>query len=99
MNSATAGSAANYHLEATTIKRKKGKSTRILTPVNFTATYSQTTNSVTLKITGKSPFAQGGQLTILTSPPSGVSSQLDVPLNSNDTFFQISTNAKRIILS
>jgi hypothetical protein len=86
-------------MKATTITRKKGKTFKSFTPVNFSATYSQSNNSVTLKIIGKSPFAKGGQISILTVPPSGVSSQLDVPLNSSDTFFEITPNAKKITLA
>ena len=99
MNSATAGLATNYQLRAITIKRKKGKSNKILTPVNFTANYDPSSKSVTLKIIGKSPFANGGQITILNSPPGGVSSQLDVPLTSSALFFKITPNAKQIVLS
>ena len=74
MNPAAAAYVPNYEMKATTITRKKGKTIKSLTPVKFSATYSQSNNSVTLKIIGKSPFAKGGQITILTAPPTGVSS-------------------------
>ena len=99
MNPAAAIYGPNFQMKATTITRKKGKTLKSLTPVNFSASYSQANNSVTLKIIGKSPFAKGGQITIVVSQPSGVSSQLGVPLNSSDTFFEITPNAKQIILA
>ena len=78
---------------------KKNQMVKSLTPVHFTATYDASSDSVTLKIIGKNPFAKGGQITIVTSPPTGVSSQLGVALSSSYTSFKISANAKQITLA
>ena len=69
-----------------------------LTTVNCSATYDGSSNSVTLKVIGKNPFAKGGQITIVTSPPTGVNSQLGVALSSSYTSFKITPNAKQITL-
>ena len=79
MNPSTAGLAANYLLTATTTKKGKKKSTGH-TPVGLTAAYNSATNSVTLTIQGNQAFAAGGQLTVIYSPPGGVSSAAGVPL-------------------
>jgi hypothetical protein len=89
MNQTSVMAAANYQLLAT-IKGTKAKS------VGFTASYDSSTNSVTLKVSGKNPFAKGGTLTIVSSPPSGVSSQAGVFLGSGTVAFRISNNAKSI---
>ncbi len=90
---------SNYQMGAAKITKKKGKTIKSFTPVHFTASYDPSSDSVTLKVIGKNLFAKGGQINVLASPPTGVSSQLGVPLNSNDTFFAISTNAKQITLA
>ncbi len=91
---ATAGLAANYQIEATTIKR--GKTSR--TPVTFTETYNKSKNTVTLTVSGKNPFANGGQINILASSKSGVSSQSGVLLSSKYTTFTISPGGSGISL-
>jgi hypothetical protein len=96
MGPTSAGLTTNYVMEATTTKRVKKRTVKILTPVKFIAKYDPTSESVTLTVTGKNPFAKGGQITILTAPPTGVSSELGVPLNSSYAFFNISANAKQI---
>ena len=92
MNLATVSQIANYQLEATTIKKKVTR----LVPAKFSATYNQSTNTVTLTIIGKNPFAKGGQLTIVNSQPNGVSSQAGAFLSSSFLSFNISANAKAI---
>jgi hypothetical protein len=92
MNLATVSQIANYQLEATTIKKKVTR----LVPAKFSATYNQSTNTVTLTIIGKNPFAKGGQLTIVNSQPNGVSSQAGAFLSSSSLSFKISANAKVI---
>jgi hypothetical protein len=89
MNPTSATFRTNYLLLAT-IKGSKTK------PVSFTASYDPSSNSVTLKVGGKNPFAKGGQLTILSSPPNGVRSQAGVFLNTSSLAFRISANAKSI---
>ena len=101
MNPSTAGLAADYEVDAMTTKRVKKKTVAVFKPVNFTVAYRQSNNtdSVTLTIKSARPFAKGGQITILASSSSGVSSQAGVLLNSSYTFFTISANAKRITLA
>ena len=99
MNQATAELASNYQVKAMTIKRMKNQMVKVLTPVKCSATYDGSSNSVTLKIIGKNPFAKGGQITIVTSPPTGVNSQLGVALSSSYSSFKIAANAKRITLA
>jgi hypothetical protein len=90
-NQATIALTANYELMAT-IKGTKRK------PVKFTASYDPSTSSVTLKVRGTNPFAKGGTLTIVASPPTGVSSQAGVFLSSTDTVLRIANNARSIML-
>ena len=89
MNQESASSTNNYNLVATV----KGTKTK---PVSLSATYDPSTNSVTLTIKGKNPFAKGGHLTIVASPPNGVSSQAGVFLSASTLSFKISANAKGI---
>ncbi len=91
MNQATIAQTTNYKLMAT-IKGSKRK------PVKFTATYDPSTSSVILKVKGTNPFAKGGTLTIVASPPTGVSSQAGVFLSSTNTVFRIGNNGKSIVL-
>ncbi len=99
MNPTSAGLTANYDLNATATKVVKRKKSNRLVSVRFSPMYNQLTDTVTLTVVGKNPFTKGGQLTIVTSPPNGVSSQAGVSLNSSDTFFRISANAKNITLA
>ena len=92
MNPTSVTAIASYKLVAT-IKGTKTKS------VGFSALYDASSNSVTLKVSGKNPFTKGGQLTIVSSPPNGVSSQAGVFLGSSTVAFRISNNAKSIARS
>jgi hypothetical protein len=98
MDPTTVDNSANYQLDATTIKRNKGKMVKVLTLVKFKPSYDPSSDSVTLKVIGKNPFAMGGQITIAGLPPNGVRSQAGAPLSSNDTFFHIGKNAKSFTL-
>jgi len=89
MDRSTAGLGANYEVDWSVNKRLKRK-------VKVTAAYNQSTNSVTLMVKGKTTFAKGGQITVLTSPPNGVSSTAGVLLDSSDTVFTILPKAKGI---
>ncbi len=93
MTVATAGAKSNYQIDATTTK--KGKTT--LTPVAFAETYNRSNNTVTLTVSGKNPFANGGgRITIVASGPNGVSSQGGVLLSSAYTSFTIMKGATGI---
>jgi hypothetical protein len=89
MNSATAGLAANYQVTSTTTKRVKKKRVTLLQPVAFRAAYDASRNAVTLTLMGKQTFAQGGQITVIATPPGGVSSTTGDFLAANDTVFTI----------
>jgi hypothetical protein len=86
MNSTTTGSFANYQVTFETIKRVKKKTQTIFTPVPITALYSPVSNSVRLTISGKQAFAKGGQITVITGSPSGVTSAQNVPLSGTTIF-------------
>ena len=98
MDPSTAGLYTDYKMDSISLKRKKNQTVKVFAPVHFTAKYDQAGKSVTLTVTGKNPFAKGGQIMIVTGPPTGVSSQVGVPLNSRYTSFNISTNAKHFVL-
>jgi streptogramin lyase len=99
MDPMSAENHANYTVAATTIKRKKNKPRESLTPVNFNATYDPSNDLVTLTIIGKNPFAMGGQITIVGSPPNGVRSQAGAFLGSSDIVLSVGKNAKGITLA
>ncbi|MFI5454720.1 MAG: hypothetical protein ACHRXM_04655 [Isosphaerales bacterium] len=96
MDPSTAGLAANYQVDRAVTQRVKKKRMTVLQPVNFTAAYNQSTNIVTLTIKGKQPFAMGGQIKVIASPPNGVSSAAGVLLDTSDTVFTILAKAKGI---
>jgi ELWxxDGT repeat protein len=91
MNSATAGLAGNYQVLSNVVKKVKKKTTTTLKPVPFSVSFSQATNTVTLKLSSAKPFAKGGKIMI-----SGVTSQGGTLLDSRNTVFVISANAKSI---
>jgi hypothetical protein len=96
MNPTTAGSAANYTVAAAFIKRIKRKKVTVFSPVAFTSSYNAATHSVTLNLAGKQTFAEGGRITVVYSPPNGVSSAAGVALDPSDTTFAIQPGAKGI---
>jgi hypothetical protein len=96
MNAATAGLATNYVVVSNTTKHVQKKTVTVHTPVALTAAYDPTTNSVHLTIQGKPKFANGGQITIINAPPSGVSSATGDFLAAIDTVFTILPNARGI---
>jgi hypothetical protein len=96
MDPSTAGLAANYQVGSAVTKRAKKKTITVLQPVNLTAAYNPSTNSVTLTITGKPKFAKGGQIKVMASPPNGVRSEAGVLLDAKDTVFTILAKARGI---
>lgn len=96
LNPSTAGLTANYEVTFTTTKHVKKKHVNVQKPVMFRATYNASRNSVTLTIVGKQKFAKGGQITIIATPPDGVSSATGVFLAANDTVFNILPKASSI---
>jgi hypothetical protein len=61
----------------------------IQTPVPLTVAYDASSNTVTLMIQGKAKFTDGGTLTVIYSPPGGVSSAENVALPAADADFTI----------
>ena len=86
MNAATAGSAGNYRMTATSTKHAKKKTIPPPTPVAFTARYNAATNSVTLTLAGKQAFAKGGQIAVIYG---AVTSASGDGLGSSDATFTI----------
>jgi hypothetical protein len=96
MNPSTAGLAANYQVEATIAKRIKKQTIKVFQPIDFTAAYTSSDESVTLMIAGNQKFPKGGQITVIVSGPDGVSSTAGVLLDTTDTVFTILANATGI---
>ena len=97
MNPMTAGLGANYEVSSETTKRVKKKTVTVFKPVALTAKLDNpSTNSVPLTIKGKPTFAKGGQIKVIYSPPSGVSSEAGIPLDASDTEFTILPKATRV---
>jgi len=93
--SAAAGQPGNYLVDANNTKRGK----TILTPVRFTESDNKSNNTVTLTVSGKNPFAKGGQLNIVATGSTGVRSQAGVLLNPKYKSFIIAPGAKSITLA
>jgi streptogramin lyase len=76
-------------MDTITIKQgKHKKKEQVAEPIAFSTTYNQSTNTVTLNVSAKQKFSNGGQITIVGSPPGGVASSVGVFLNggSNDVY-------------
>ena len=81
---------ANYQVALMVPKKQRvkvGKKTvtkrvTVLQPIGFTVG-NVTTNSVTLTLDGKQKFPNGGQITVIATPPSGVDSEDHVFLGQN----------------
>jgi streptogramin lyase len=93
MNAATAGLASNYQVVAETVRKVKRKNVIGYKPVNFTVSYTPTTDSVSINLSSPKPFTKGGRIVI-----SGVTTQAGVSLDSSDTMLSILPKAKRITL-
>jgi hypothetical protein len=84
MTPATAGNANNYQVAWMSSRRVKKKVTQVAHPVPFRVQYDAATHAVSLLLAGKQAFAQGGQITVIASPPVGVSDASGVLLDGND---------------
>ena len=92
MNALAAGSAADYQVASKVIKRVKKKTVTTYKPVKFTTSYNAATNTVTLNVKSKTPFAKGGEITHFH----GVTDQAGTPISPSDTTFTISPKAKGV---
>ena len=84
MNSATVGNANNYQVDWISTKRVKKKVVNVLHPIPVTVQYRAGANSVSLLLSSKQTFAHGGQITVIASPPNGVSSAAGILLDGGD---------------
>jgi len=97
MNAATAGAQGNYLVTATSTKHaKKKKAAPPPEPVAVSARYDVASQSVTLTLLSKQAFAKGGEITVIYSPPGGVSSVDGTPLSSDDAKFTIAPKGKGV---
>jgi hypothetical protein len=95
MNPGTAGNANDYQVAKIVTKRVKRKAVTALQTIFVPAKYNSSNNSVTLSVAG-TVFTKGGQITVVASPPGGVSSALGVFLDGRGTG-AAGTNAVLII--
>ncbi len=84
MDPATAGNVADYQVDWISIKHVKRKKVQVLHPVPIRVVYDSVDHSVSLLLSGKQAFAQGGRITVIATPPGGVSSAAGVLLDGND---------------
>lgn len=94
MNAGTAGDRNNYQVDSVSTKRGKN----VLHPIGIlSATLNSSETSVALATSStRKAFPKGGQLTVIYSPPDGVSSAAGVPLAAGDATFTISRKASGI---
>ncbi len=94
MDPGTADDPANYQLDSVTTKKAK----KVLHGVGIlsaTPNGSNTTVRLATSATQKT-FAKGGQITVIYTPPNGISSAAGVPLAAGDSTFIISPKATSI---
>ena len=78
LDPATAGNAANYTVTQTV---KHGRKTKAK-PVRAHALYNLSSNSVSLSLAGKPPFALGGQI-VVNAAPGGILDTSGIALDGN----------------
>ena len=83
MNPATTGNSGNYMVQKAVTKRVKRKLVVTYQSVFAPITFNPSSNSVTLAVAGK-VFSKGGRITVIASPPAGISSTLGVFLDGSN---------------
>jgi hypothetical protein len=78
----SAANPANYQITMAVRKRVKRKLVTVYQPVAFRLLYNAATNAVSLLMPGQK-FLMGGRITVIASPPSGVSSASSAFLDGN----------------
>jgi hypothetical protein len=68
----SASNPVNYQVATAVTKRVHRKKVVVYQPVNFQLVYNAATNAVSLLVTGQR-FLHGGQITVIGTPPNGVS--------------------------
>jgi hypothetical protein len=87
LDPSAAGDSANYQVDTVTTKRVKKVVRRILHPItSFSVVYSESSDSVTLRFAGKQAFRTGGQITVITGPPGGLTGPSGQALTGNMVF-------------
>ena len=96
--SSSAGLASDYVVDMFVIKRIKHKNEQLLQPISFSPSYNPVTNTVTLTVSSKQKFPKGGQITVIGTPPNGVSNTFGVFLSggANDVY-TITKNGKGLV--
>ena len=84
MNQTSTGNHGDYLVDIFALHKKGRKKVEVPKPIGFTIT-SVTSTSVTLKLSGKQTFPNGGQITVIGAA-GGVESTSDVPLATNEVF-------------
>jgi hypothetical protein len=107
MDPQSAGNPANYsvgtYVQVTKRVGRKSVRTLQLKPVGFSLSFSASTNTVKLILSGKQAFAKGGQVTLVAAPQAGIKSQQGTYLDGTGSgkggvkaVFNISPKAKSI---
>jgi hypothetical protein len=84
MNPATAGNSSNYEVDWFSTKRVKRKTVKVIHSVPIRAQYNTSENSVSLLLSRRQAFAQGGEITVIAAPPDGVSGASGTLLDGGD---------------
>ncbi len=84
MNQGSIGNHNNYEVDIFVLPKKGKKKGKTPEQIGFTV-INVTSNSVTLKLTGKQTFPNGGEITVIGSA-GGVESTSGVPLKTNEVF-------------
>ena len=84
MNPSSAGNPSNYEVDWISSKRVKRKHATQLHSLPVIVQYSAATDAVTVLLTEKQTFNQGGRITVVAGAPNGVSSATGVMLDGND---------------
>jgi hypothetical protein len=99
----SAGNAANYQVTTAVTKRVKRRKVTLYQPVGFQVVYNAATHVASLLVTGQK-FLKGGRITVIASPPNGVSSVSGGLLDGNgdgvggdNAVFSILAKARGII--
>ncbi len=99
LNAPSAELATNYQVDAIAIKKVKKKTVTNVQPLNdFSVSYSDTSDSVSLLFTAQPTFKTGGQITVLGGPISGVTSLTGAFLTGNRVL-KISAGGNNISLA
>jgi hypothetical protein len=96
LDPATATDPANFQVDDVNVRRVKKQIKRNLHAITgFSVDYSAADRSVTLKFARKETFSTGGQITLISRPPSGIAGASGAAL-TGPTVFEISPGGQRV---